>query len=90
LKAQVYVVCNKTKLVGVLFEKEPNVPLLVVVYTTTQGTTAKWDSKLRAVKRQDEKHYAALYCPGPFQAWGSALQCRSITDMTFELLHSIK
>jgi len=26
----VYVVCNKTKLVGVLFEKEPNVPLLVV------------------------------------------------------------
>jgi len=24
------VVCNKTKLVGVLFEKEPNVPLLVV------------------------------------------------------------
>jgi hypothetical protein len=29
LKAQVYVVCNKTKLVGVLFEKEPNVPLLV-------------------------------------------------------------
>ncbi len=30
LKAQVYVVCNKTKLVGVLFEKEPNVPLLVV------------------------------------------------------------
>jgi len=30
LKAQVYVVCNKTKLVGILLEKEPKVPLLVV------------------------------------------------------------
>jgi len=30
LKAQVYVVCDKTKLVGALFEKEPKVPLLVV------------------------------------------------------------
>ena len=30
LRAQVYVVCNKTKLVGILFKKEPNAPLLVV------------------------------------------------------------
>ncbi len=30
MKAQVYVVCNKIKLVGVLFEKEPNVLLLVL------------------------------------------------------------
>ncbi len=30
LKAQVYVVCDKTKLLGVLFEKEPNVTLLVL------------------------------------------------------------
>ncbi len=30
LKAQVYVVCDKTKLLAVLFEKEPNVTLLVL------------------------------------------------------------
>ncbi len=30
LKAQMYVVCDKSKLVGVLFRKEPQVPLLVV------------------------------------------------------------
>ena len=27
LKAQVYVVCNKSKLVGVLYEKEPRCPV---------------------------------------------------------------
>jgi len=36
LKAQVYhigyVVCDKTKLVRVLFQKEPNVPLLMQVW----------------------------------------------------------
>ena len=30
LKAQVYVVRNKSKLVGVLFRKEPKVPMLIV------------------------------------------------------------
>ncbi len=30
LKAQVYEVCDKTKLLGVLFEKEPIVTLLVL------------------------------------------------------------
>ena len=29
LKTQVYVVCDKTKLVRLMFKKEPNVPLLV-------------------------------------------------------------
>ena len=36
------------------------------------------------------ENQSALYCPGPFQAWGSALQCTSITDMTFWSLHSTK
>ena len=39
LKAQVYVVCDKIKLVGVLFEKEPNVPLSRCNVTTDEART---------------------------------------------------
>ncbi len=39
LKAQVYVVCDQPKLMGVQFEKEPNVPLLVVASVPVQSTS---------------------------------------------------
>jgi len=45
------VVCNKTKLVGVLFEKEPNVPLLVV-WTKERKVLTSNDAIKRAVKKE--------------------------------------
>jgi len=51
LKAQVYVVCNKTKLVGILLEKEPKVPLLVVWAKQREMLTSN-DAVKRAVKKE--------------------------------------
>ena len=43
-----YVVCNVSNLVGVLFEKEPNVPLLVI-WTKEQKVLTSDDAVKRAV-----------------------------------------
>jgi len=51
LKAQVYVECDKTKLEGVLFKQEPNVPSLVVWAKEGKVLTSN-DAVKRAVKKE--------------------------------------
>ena len=46
-----YVVCNKSKLVGILLEKEPKVPLLVVWAKLREMLTSN-DAIKRAIKKK--------------------------------------